>query len=184
MPRTWLMLLALFAVGYLGFFGYSYLTRTQPEPESKNSTSYFENASGVSAIAAAPDAVQRAVADTHDEAAEAKNFPQDIVAKWADEGTDAKARAAEIAALATAPKAQAVPVLQRVLSAGAEEDRQLALNSLRTLAQQQGDADGNIRNALRQAIYHGDNEAVASSAQTILSDVERDLNLTAPKTKS
>jgi hypothetical protein len=90
-------------------------------------------------------------------------------------GDDARARAAAIDALADAPKAQAVGVLQRVLSDGIEGDRQLALNSLRTLAVNQGDAEGEIRNVLRLTIYDGDDETVASSAQVLLDDIERNL---------
>jgi hypothetical protein len=60
-----------------------------------------------------------------------------------------------------------------VLNTGEPEvDRPLALRSLRTLALHQGDTDGVIRNVLRQAIYHGDNEAVTQGAQAVLDDVE------------
>jgi len=60
-----------------------------------------------------------------------------------------------------------------VLSAGERQvDRPLALKSLRTLALNQGDADEGIRNVLRQAIYHGDDDATVQGAQAVLDDVE------------
>jgi len=99
----------------------------------------------------------------------------DTVGKWvaAAGGADAKAREAAIAALAKAPRAQALPVLTRVLKSGdPRTDKPLALRSLRTLAIDQGDADNHIREALREAVYHGDDDALVQSAQTTLDDVE------------
>lgn len=83
-------------------------------------------------------------------------------------------RASAIDALAAAPESAAVPVLQKVLNGGGDMDRQLALNSLHTLARNHGDAAGDIRETLRQAIYDGGDEAVASGAQAALEDIERD----------
>lgn len=89
-------------------------------------------------------------------------------------GDNPGARASAIDALAAAPESEAVPVLQRVLASGGDVDRQLALSSLHALALRQGDAEGGIRETLRQAIYDGGDEAVASGAQTALEDIERD----------
>lgn len=63
--------------------------------------------------------------------------------------------------------------MERILQVGEPQvDRQIALRSLHTLAVQQGDADGRIRDVLRQAIYHGDDEGVSQSAQALLEDIE------------
>lgn len=100
------------------------------------------------------------------------------VARLAEDVADADAgrRASAIDALAAAPEADALPVLQKVLGGGGDVDRQLALSSLHALALRQGDAGGAIRELLRQAIYDGGDEAVASGAQVALEDIERDTN--------
>jgi len=90
-------------------------------------------------------------------------------------GDDPDARAAAIGALALAPKAQALPVLQKILTAGIDADRQFALSSLHALALREGDADGEIQNVLRLSIYDGD-DTLASSAQIVLEEIERDAN--------
>ncbi|MEP7243809.1 MAG: hypothetical protein ABI885_08990 [Gammaproteobacteria bacterium] len=105
------------------------------------------------------------------------------VAKWKADATgdDSAARASAIISLANAPKLQALPVLQRVLTSGEPQvDRPLALKSLRTLALTQGDADGGIRNVLREAIYHGGDEATTQGAQSVLDDVEGAASKTPP----
>jgi HEAT repeat protein len=86
---------------------------------------------------------------------------------------DAAKRATAIAALADAPKAQAVPVLRRLLTdAEPQVDRPLALRSLRDLALNQGDADGTIREAVRNAIYHGDDLTKTDDVQEVLDIIE------------
>jgi hypothetical protein len=86
---------------------------------------------------------------------------------------DAAHRATAIDALARAPREQALPVLRRLATQGdAATDRPHALNSLRELALEQGDADGGIREAIREVRYHGDDESLASSAQEVLDVVE------------
>jgi hypothetical protein len=99
------------------------------------------------------------------------------IARWAADAfaDDPQARAVALAALAHAPGTQAIPILERVLNVGSVEDRQLALNSLQTLAQQQGDDNGLVRAALRQAIYHSDSDTTSSAAQLSLDAVEHDL---------
>lgn len=106
----------------------------------------------------------------------------DKVAKWVTDATgdDPKPRTEAIAALANAPKSDAVPVLQRVLTSGSSDDRQLALTSLRALAKRLGDADGSIHGVLREAIYHGDDDTTVASAQSVLADIERDSAPSAP----
>ena|SRR5436190_12305667 len=99
----------------------------------------------------------------------------DTVAQWIADtmSGDAAKRATAITALAEAPKAQAVPVLRRLLTdAEPQVDRPLALRSLRDLALNQGDADGAIRDAVRNAIYHGDDQTKADDVQEVLDIIE------------
>jgi hypothetical protein len=78
-------------------------------------------------------------------------------------------RVAAIERLATAPRDQALPLLRRVLLNGDPGvDRPAALASLRTLALAQGDGDERIRDAVREVIYHGDDQDFAASAQETL----------------
>ena len=89
---------------------------------------------------------------------------------------DAATRAAAIEALATAPRAEALPVLGRLLIDGEPQvDRVLALRSLRDLALNQGDADGAIRDAIRHAIYHGDDLTKVDDVQEALEIIEESL---------
>ncbi|HEV7607082.1 MAG TPA: hypothetical protein VGO61_07085 [Steroidobacteraceae bacterium] len=99
----------------------------------------------------------------------------DTVARWiADTASaDAGKRATAIAALADAPRADALPVLRRILTDGEPQvDRPLALRSLRELALAQGDKDGAIRDAVRHAIYHGDDQTNTAEAQDVLDTIE------------
>ena len=90
-------------------------------------------------------------------------------------GDDPAKRAAAINALGTAPKSLAVPVLQKVLTTSTDGDRQLALSSFRTLALDQGDADGIIRDTIRLTVYDGD-EYVVADAQAVLEEIEHNLD--------
>jgi hypothetical protein len=96
------------------------------------------------------------------------------VARWIEEagGADAGKRSAAITALAQAPCELALPVLRRVLISGELVDRPQAINSLRELALGQGDTDGRVREVIREVIYHGDDEVLASQAQDALDVVE------------
>lgn len=99
----------------------------------------------------------------------------DDVSRWiADtQSYDAKTRASAIEALANAPTSQAVPALKRVLESGEQQvDRQIALHSLYELALKDGDNTGVIRDAIRHAMYHSDDEGVTQSAQAFLEDIE------------
>jgi UDP-N-acetylmuramyl pentapeptide synthase len=88
----------------------------------------------------------------------------------------AATRAAAIEALAEAPRAEALPVLGRILIDGEPQiDRVLALRSLRDLALNQGDADGAIRDAVRRAIYHGDDLTKVDDVQEALEIIEESL---------
>lgn len=98
-------------------------------------------------------------------------------ARWITEVNHANAdtRAAAIRALANAPRAEALPVLHNVLINGEPQvDRPLALQSLRELALGQGDKDGKVREAIREAIYHNDdqNPTLLADAQDALDVVE------------
>jgi hypothetical protein len=99
------------------------------------------------------------------------------VARWTSEVNHASAgtRAAAIRALANAPRSEALPVLHNVLINGEPRvDRPLALQSLRELALGQGDKDGKVREAIREAIYHSDdqNPTLLADAQDALDVVE------------
>lgn len=86
---------------------------------------------------------------------------------------DPRARATAIAALAEVPRDTAIPALESVIESGEPgTDRQIALQSLHTLALAQGDEDQRIRSVLRGAIYHGDDEDTAQNAQALLEDIE------------
>jgi len=86
---------------------------------------------------------------------------------------DAAKRAAAIAALAEAPRAEAVPPLRRILTSGEPTvDRSLALRALRDVALNQGDADGKVREAVRHAIYHGDDFTKTDEVQDVLDMIE------------
>ena len=64
-------------------------------------------------------------------------------------------------------------MLARILTDGEPLiDRPLALQSLRDLALNQGDADGAIRDAVRHVIYHGDDFTKAGDAQEVLDIIE------------
>ena len=104
---------------------------------------------------------------------------RELVAKWISDATggDAVLRAKAIASLANAPREDATPVLRRILTDGEPQvDRPLALASLRDLALNQGDDDGAIRDAVRHAIYHGDDFTKADDAQDVLDTIEESRN--------
>jgi HEAT repeat protein len=81
----------------------------------------------------------------------------------------ATSRAAAIEQLSHVPREQALPLLKRVLLNGdPATDRPAALQGLRDLALTQGDADQRIRDTVREVIYHGDDEKLATDAQETL----------------
>jgi hypothetical protein len=133
-------------------------SRTEPSPSTSGETAHAASSvrEEVSSSTASPaDTASRLVADAMSD--------------------DPKARTAAIIELAEIPKSQAIPALHRVLvSGGPADEQQLALHALRTLAQDQGDADGGIREVLRQAVYHGNHEDVMLAAQVVLDSVDGD----------
>ncbi len=145
-----------------------YLTQYRDEPASPPATQ----------PAAAADASKpTAVAYGEESGATPQALPPGQMEQWISDvnGGDAGKRAAAITALAQAPRAQALPVLHRVLINGEPTmDRPLALRSLRELALAQGDADGGVRGAIREVIYHGDgqDETLLADAQDALDVVE------------
>jgi hypothetical protein len=171
LPRDSVMLMGLFAIGAASVLGCSWLTRRDADRPSTQgplpSASPSERAR-TGAPSPDPGPGEARVASPPAEA------PSPQIAAVTD-GDSAK-RAAAIAALANAPRSQAIPVLESVLSVADDVDRPLALRALRSLAQHQGDADDRIRSAVRNLIYHGSNEEVTSSAQATLDDIERDLD--------
>jgi len=98
----------------------------------------------------------------------------DIVAQWEQEHTDATTRALQIAAFIAAPREIAISNLKRVMVAGDNDDRLLALQAFVVIAQKQGDADESVRNALRDLLYHED---ISPSVQPTLDKVEQAINL-------
>ena len=81
----------------------------------------------------------------------------------------AASRLAAIEQLSQAPREQALPLLKRVLLNGdPATDRPAALQGLRELALAQGDGDQRIRDAVREVIYHGEDQKLASDAQETL----------------
>jgi len=81
----------------------------------------------------------------------------------------ASSRLAAIDRLSKAPRDQALPLLKRALLNGEPGvDRPAALRALRDLALAQGDGDQRIRDAVREVIYHGDDESLATDAQEAL----------------
>lgn len=177
MSRKSLLVAMLFIVGFAGLLRYSYLIRSEDTAEMNSTTKNAALSRQPTAIDATP------IVSVHSESGSAETVSyEDMVGQWVADAfdTDPSKRAKAITALATAPKSQAVPVLQKVLNMGETADRPLALYSLRTIALQQGDVDGGIRDVFRQAIYDGRYEAITPDAQTALDDVESYLDQVRP----
>jgi hypothetical protein len=179
-------LLVLLAIGSMGAIGYSRLMhRDRTDDAGSTQTAASEPAMTEMAMPSprAEPASEQTVSPSQDQTAATSTVAADAVAKWIKDATgdDAKARAAAIIALAQAPRAEAIPVLRRVLTDGEPTvDRPLALESLRTLALDQGDSDNLIRGALRNTIYDGNDEATTQSATVVLADIESGLAAAAP----
>jgi hypothetical protein len=173
------VLVSLVLLGVIAALAYSNATRTPVEPMSTGEPS--------TALSAAPEGItpptdSDVVADSA-QAGPSTEVTSQSVDEWiADSLSENRdKRSAAIIALAQAPRAQAVPALREVLEMGdAESDRQLALRSLHTLALDQGDDDGLIRDTFREAMYHGDDDSVTQSAQAYLEDVEAAIDEGAP----
>jgi len=182
MPRPAIIIVTLSVLVAVG--GVTYLRATREKPVAQGTEMPSEAAPRISKHEATPLNADTTVdATPHSspsspEAASTHAATPEIIAQWISDtqSADARTRAAAIAALAQAPKAQAVPALEHVLESGEPEvDRQIALRSLHSLAMLDGDHDGSIRDAMRRAMYHGDDEGVTQTAQDLLDDIEAEI---------
>jgi HEAT repeat protein len=186
MLRASIEVITLSAVAAIGALIYLHVTREDAEQETATPAALRAPAlaSQGSAVAAAP---VNGVVNTQAALGVSANDPDATAAQPAapptidqlikdTQSSDAQKRAAAIAALADAPKAKAVPALERVLESGEPQvDRQIALRSLHQLALKDGDPDSTVRDAMRRAMYHSDDDEVTQSAQSLLDDIESDL---------
>lgn len=194
MLRPLFMPVGMFALGAVSVLAWKWtshpeVTATQAQNQSQHRITTLAVRAGDapdSALTPTVDSPADALADTSADAAADGTPPappigEGDVAKWSADalGEDPRARAAAIAALANAPRAQATPVLEKALNAAGEEERPLVLRSLRTLAQNQGDSDDRIRSVVRKVIYHESDETFTQLAQTTLDGIEQDLQPTA-----
>ena len=200
-----MMSVALFAAGALSVVGYSYITREAAAGDAPSAQTAHQRAmartmgaadENTAVTAATPpsrvggaqgdgtqtgdgpvDGAAAGGASVSNPNAAAAVSPQ-AVASWIAQatGADDSRRSAAIEALASAPKADAVPVLAQVLETAGESDRPRVLQSLRTLARQQGDADDHIRSVVRKVAFHDSDETAVQSALETLDDIERDLS--------
>ncbi|GFE88425.1 hypothetical protein [Steroidobacter agaridevorans] len=160
--------------------GLVYMQTTRDESETAASAATTQPSRTEQAIAPTPDQAATTTATasssvvTDTTVATAPPSPE-TVDQWIKDtqGSDPKIRAAAIANLANAPTAQALPALSEVIDAGEPEvDRHIALRSLHALALRDGDENGQVRDVMRRAIYHSDNDGVTQTAQSLLDDVE------------
>lgn len=172
--------IALLALGCAGGGAYALMAARADLPHPLDVPPRSAQQSGVVAepVASTPQPIS-VVANKKIVAAKAPPLPApsaEAVAQWLidAEGSDADRRAAAIIALAGAPKAEAVPVLQKIIKGSVDQERQLALGSLHALALRQGDGDDEIRTVLRLTIYDGDEGPIANSAQAVLDNIESD----------
>ena len=151
---------------------------TQPDEVTKTEAPAPAAASTNAAVASTgteTQATPRSEGTTATEDPSAALEPKKSIAQLIEDtqSTDPKVRAAAIAALANAPTAQAMPALERVLESGEPNvDRHIALRSMHSLALRDGDANEQIRDTMRHAIYHGDDDGVTQTAQSLLDDIE------------
>jgi HEAT repeat protein len=169
---------ALFAVGALSVLGYSLLTRDVPAHAAPPEPAPRTHAQAPQTPPPTQSRATRADNPPPPAPVESSAPQPPTVAKLAADTTsaDARTRAAAIEALGQAPRSEAIPALERVLANGDETDQTLALHSLHTLVQRQGDGDQQIRNIVRKIVYHGSEEALTLAAQTTLNDIERDVS--------
>jgi HEAT repeat protein len=164
MAQPSVMIVSLAVLATLGGFAYVHANREEPRPvePSRAAVATITQAAPSPIEASPPKEPARQIAT------------DDVSHLIADtQSNDAKTRAAAIGALADAPKSQAVPALKRVLEIGEPlVDRQIALQSLHKLALNDGDHTGAIRDILRHAMYHSDDEGVTQTAQALLEDIE------------
>ena len=185
MPRGSLMLVALFAIGALSVFGFSHVMRTPSvrfEPLDSPRARVFRAAEKPeSPKASTAQEGDTKPARTAEPSSDRKATVASLIVDAA--GSDPSKRADAIVALGTAPREDALPVLENLLGLANDDDRALVFASLRTLARGQGDADERIRSAVRKVIYHGGDEAVTVAAQATLDGIEDDLSRSADRAK-
>jgi len=154
--------------------GIAYVKTNRSRPDDGNEAKTTSAPAVTEAPAKPIEAPPMATTAKPVEAVRPPSSPNDV-AQWIanTQSSDAKMRADAIQALANAPKAQALPALKRVLESGEPQvDRQIALRSLHVLALNDGDDTGTIRDTIRYAVYHSDDEGAAQSAQAYLEDIE------------
>ena len=168
--------------------GLAYMHATRDEPEAAASTATTQRSRTEQAMAPAPaqDATTApnptdagvdttTTSDVTDTTVAAAAPGADTLERWIKDtqDSDPKTRATAIANLANAPTAQALPALREVVDTGEPEvDRHIALRSLHALALRDGDENSQVRDVMRRAIYHSDNDGVTQTAQSLLDDVE------------
>jgi hypothetical protein len=179
MMQTSVIVVSLAVLGTLGGLAYVHASRedaaTTEVPSTAVPAAMESSPSHVEAAAPAVSKSEQMPAQP----SSTRQIASADVERWIVDtrSNDAQVRAAAIAALANAPKAQALPALGRVLESGEPQvDRQIALQSLHTLALNDGDDNGNIRDVIRHAMYHSDDESVTQSAQALLEDIETALD--------
>lgn len=149
---------------------------TQPDEVTKTEAPAAASTNAaVASTGTETQAIPRSEGTTATEAPSAALEPRKSIAQWIEDtqSTDPKVRAAAIAALGDAPTAQVLPALKRVLESGEPNvDRHIALRSMHSLALRDGDANEQIRDTMRHAIYHGDDDGVTQTAQSLLDDIE------------
>jgi hypothetical protein len=171
MSRQTLTLAGFFAAGCLAVVGYSFMTRVELAPEQAPRP--LATAS-LSTPPPSPPPPDEAFTATSEPAPSAAPPAAAGVSGWLVDATgdDPKARSYAISALAHAPKDAALPVLKKVLTSGDPEvDAPLALESLQTLALDQGDEDGRVKDVLRQFISHSGDEEFAEKAQRTMDTI-------------
>lgn len=153
---------------------------SESRPQAAAITERLAPATASSSAIAANTATAIQTAPNSDQTTPTENAATpETIAQWIKDtqSMDARARAAAIAALADAPKGLAMPALKRVLETGEPNvDRHIALRSMYSLALRDGDSSGQIRDVMRQAIYHGDDDGVTQTAQSLLDDIEAEFS--------
>lgn len=172
---------AVIAVSMLaacGGLAYLHVTR---DPAQEAHSARADDTSGKAVVAPAVTATSPAsslsAASDEETSASTAVATSETIARWINdtESPVAETRASAIAALANAPESQAIPALKRVLETGEPNvDRHIALRSLHALALRSADPTGQIRAVIRHAIYHGDDDNVTQTAQSLLDDIEAD----------
>jgi hypothetical protein len=171
MAQTSVIVVSLAVLGTLSGLAYVHANREDAASPEKTSTAVAARTH----VEAPPAPAVSTQEETPAQEASTRQIASADVERWIvdTQSNDAKARAVAIAALANAPKVRAMPALERVLESGEPQvDRQIALQSLHTLALSDGDENGRIRDAMRHAMYHSDDEGVTQSAQAFLEDIE------------